>query len=233
MKKKIVEALKTADTYKGLSDAILNRVADKLIASGKVKEEADIENAIGGLDLMQVIDSYADARANEASETAVKNYEKKHNLHDGKPVEQNDSSVAPPAPSPKPTEDEVPAWAKALQAEVEALRGEKAASARSTKFDTALKDLPDKLRERAKKEFERTHFKDDSDFDTWLEDTKTFYEGAAEDFKPAPRLPSGPKSGGSDTTPAASAGAKAYAAKVAKEAETATPALMGLPTTNK
>ena len=50
----------------------------------------------------------------KAEKTAVSNYEKKHNIKDGKPIEEPKPQPTPtPTPQPKPVE-EVPAWAQSL-----------------------------------------------------------------------------------------------------------------------
>lgn len=239
MKKKIVEALKTKDVYKGLSDALLNRIAENLIAGGKVTDESEIEDAIGGLDLAKEIEAYADSRANDASKTAVRNYEKKHKLKDGKPESAKEDPKPEGAPKPEDegSGDDTPAWAKQLLADNKSLRErldkveqDKQTSSRSAKLDAILKDAPEKLRTRWKKDYERLTFKDDDDFDAWLEESKTYVEDVSKDFAGKPKPPTAPKSSRGPAAPAASAGAKAYAASVAKQAETATPAISGLST---
>ena len=92
----------------------------------------------------------ADRRATEATKTAVENYEKKHNLKDGKPSSSEPTS--PPAVEPSKAE-EAPAWAKAivesnkaLQAKVDALEKGKVTDGRKAVFDKMVAKLPDSLR---------------------------------------------------------------------------------------
>lgn len=105
----------------------------------------------------------ADRRATEATKTAVENYEKKHNLKDGKP-----SSLEPPSsPAIEPSKaEEAPAWAKALiesnqalQAKVDALEKGKVTDGRKATFDQMVAKLPDNLRVA----YSRTSYKDLSD----------------------------------------------------------------------
>ena len=109
MKQKILEGLKTK--FEGIQDSVLSRIADKLAKT--VTTEDQVATAIEGVTLQSVIDSYADSRATEATNTAVVNYEKKHNIKDGKPT-----AAEPPTPQTSPTPpnpgDEPPAWAKAI-----------------------------------------------------------------------------------------------------------------------
>ena len=105
----------------------------------------------------------ADRRATEATKTAVENYEKKHNLKDGKPS----SSETPSSPAVEPSKaEEAPAWAKALiesnqalQAKVDALEKGKVTDGRKATFDQMLSKLPDNLRVA----YSRTSYQDLSD----------------------------------------------------------------------
>ena len=105
----------------------------------------------------------ADRRATEATKTAVENYEKKHNLKDGKPSSSEPSSS--PAVEPSKAE-EAPAWAKALiesnqalQAKVDALEKGKVTDGRKAAFDQMVSKLPDSLRVA----YSRTSYQDLSD----------------------------------------------------------------------
>lgn len=80
MKKQIIEALSTRFT--GVSDTILGRIADKLAKT--IKEESEIKDAVEAVTFQQVLESYGDSRATEAQQTAIKNYETKYGLKDGK-----------------------------------------------------------------------------------------------------------------------------------------------------
>ena len=82
MKAKVLAALKPK--FEGVQDAILGRVADKLVSSGKVAKEEDVATAVAGVTFQSILVNYGDSRADEAEKTAVRNYEKKHNLTDGK-----------------------------------------------------------------------------------------------------------------------------------------------------
>ncbi len=115
MKEKIFAGLKTK--FDGVQDAILNRVAEKL--SETVTTEDAVATAVEGVTLQSLLDSYADSRANEASQTAVRNFRQKHGLgEDGKPIKKEDPK---PQPKPEPTGgDEPPQWFRDYQAKVEA-----------------------------------------------------------------------------------------------------------------
>lgn len=83
MKKKLLEALKTK--FSGVSEAILDRIATKK-AEG-ITDESQITAIMDGINFQDVLTSYGDYRANEAATSSVTNYEAKHGLKDGKPIE--------------------------------------------------------------------------------------------------------------------------------------------------
>lgn len=94
--------------FTGVDTATLTRIATKK-AEG-VTDETQVNSIVEGISFQDVLTSYGDFRAGDARITAVANYEKKHNLKDGKPIEN-------PNPNPKPEEekkDDVPSWAQAL-----------------------------------------------------------------------------------------------------------------------
>lgn len=136
MKTKILELLKTK--FVGVQDSVLSRIADKLAKTATTDEA--VTTAIEGVTIQTVIDSYADSRANEATNTAVVNYEKKHSIKDGKAV------VIPAEPQPTPGEV-IPAWAqtvleqnKTLAAQIAAFQTGKQTDTRRTTFEQKLTD---------------------------------------------------------------------------------------------
>lgn len=84
MKEQIVKALSTK--FPGVSVHILNRIADKLCKTVTTAEQ--VQTAVDGVTIQQVIEGYADSRATEASQTAVHTYEQKYGLKDGAKIEQ-------------------------------------------------------------------------------------------------------------------------------------------------
>ncbi|MDR2968598.1 MAG: hypothetical protein LBV32_03215 [Tannerellaceae bacterium] len=101
MKTKIFEALKTK--FAGVDAQILDRIAAKK-AEG-VTDESKITSIVDGVSFQDVLQSYGDFRAGDASSSAVKNYERKHNLKDGKTVET--PPVDPPQPPTNPKPDDM------------------------------------------------------------------------------------------------------------------------------
>jgi len=82
MKEKLLALLKTK--FVGVDDAILDRIATK--KAENVTDEAQLPAIAEGIGFPDVLQSYGDYRAGDASQTAVRNYERRHNLKDGKPV---------------------------------------------------------------------------------------------------------------------------------------------------
>ncbi len=86
-----MEALKTK--FVGVDDAILDRIATK--RGDSLTDESEIPAIVEGISFQDVITSYGDFRAGDASYKAIQSYEKKHNLKDGKTIQQE------PAEPPK------------------------------------------------------------------------------------------------------------------------------------
>lgn len=149
MKDAILAALKTK--FKGSNAVILNRIADKLAKS--VTTEEAVATAVEGVtqDLIDVMESYGDSRANDAQQTAVQHYETKHGLKDGKKIEG--AEPAPSAPKEKDGGDDVPAWArtlmetnKALSERIAQMDSERTTASRKQQLSAVYEKLPEALR---------------------------------------------------------------------------------------
>jgi len=112
MKQKFIDALTTKF---GVDAKMVEGIAEKL--SKTVTTEEEVATTVEGVTFQQVLESYADKRANEASETARKNaikkYETQYGLKDGKPLEdpdKKDPGKKDPAPGdpPKPADPQKP-----------------------------------------------------------------------------------------------------------------------------
>ena len=160
--------------FTGVDTAILTRIAIKK-AEG-ITDETKVNSIVEGISFSDVLNSYGDFRAGDASKTAVTNYEKKHNLKDGKPVEN-------PNPKPEEKKDDVPAWAQAL------IDSNKSLSDKLTQFETEKAQATRSQQILAKaKEYgipenyaKRCAIKDDEDLDVYFKDLKQ--EFANDGFK--------------------------------------------------
>lgn len=128
----ILAGLKTK--FQGVEDATLQRIASKK-AEG-VTDESKVNSIVEGISFQDVLTSYGDYRADGAQKTAVSNYEKKHNIKDGKPIEEPKPQDPLPTPTPQsnPTE-QVPAWAQSLIDSNKTLSEKLAAMDANTKAD--------------------------------------------------------------------------------------------------
>lgn len=122
--------------FQGADDATLQRMASKK-AEG-VTDESKVNSIVEGISFQDVLTSYGDYRADGAQKTAVSNYEKKHNIKDGKPIEEPKPQDPLPTPTPTPTPqttEQVPAWAQSLIDSNKTLSEKLAAMDAKTKAD--------------------------------------------------------------------------------------------------
>lgn len=95
MKEKLLALL--VAKFVGVPKATLERIAEK--KAGSVTDEAQLQSIADGIDYGQIVQSEVDSKVTEANKLAVSNYEKKHNLKDGKTVENPVPPVTPPDPN--------------------------------------------------------------------------------------------------------------------------------------
>ena len=145
----ILAGLKTK--FQGVEDATLQRIASKK-AEG-VTDESKVNSIVEGISFQDVLTSYGDYRADGAQKTAVSNYDKKHNIKDGKPIEEPKPQPIPtpnPAPTPKPNEPQD--WAaqiaaalgtalKPLTDRMDAMDAKTKADARNAQIDEVAKSF--------------------------------------------------------------------------------------------
>lgn len=180
----ILNALKAK--FQGVSDNVLSRIANKLAKT--VTSQEQIATSVEGVTLQQVIDSYADHRATEATQTAVQNYESKYGLKDGAKVNVTDTTQGG-----QPTEQqaggavETPEWAKQLLEQNKALtdrlakiEGQRTTDNRKQQLQTIVAKLPEKLR----KPYERITVDSltDEQFNTLVTEVTTEVDGIANDI---------------------------------------------------
>lgn len=161
--------------FTGVDTAILTRIATKK-AEG-ITDGTKVNSIVEGISFSDVLNSYGDFRAGDASKTAVTNYEKKHNLKDGKPIETTTTIKT------EENKDDVPAWAQALidsnnslLTEVSTLKQEKAQATRQEQILAKAKEygIPENYAKRCA-------IKDDEDLDAYFKDLKQ--EFANDGFK--------------------------------------------------
>lgn len=175
MRKELLEALKTK--FPGVSDAILNRIVDKLAKT--VTSSEQVATAVEGVTFQQILESYGDSRATESAQTAVKNYEKQYSLKDGVKVEEKTEKEIDPE---KGGDDEVKTLLKSLvesnkelKAEITAIKSGKVTESRKQQLTAITAKLPENLR----KGYDRISVDSlsDDEFTTLLGEVTTEVEG--------------------------------------------------------
>lgn len=255
LRKFILDALRKK--FEGVDEKVLNRIARN--AAKTVKSEDEATQFVEDYTIQQVIDSNADYRVTEG----ITSYEKKHGLKDGKKIdgdgktedpEENDDpdengkkgkkdddpDEAGKGKGNKDDKDAMPAWAKALidgqtrlNERLDGIEKGKTADARKAKFLEVIKNAPEKFRERAEKKFARFNFKDDDDFENYLEELAEEVEevSEAEETKGAVVTPpkGGNKGAGKEYQPSSAMKQRVERNK----AESSVSVIQGMPTANE
>lgn len=202
MYQQILDALKTK--FEGVSEAVLSRIAHKLAKT--VTSAEQLTTAIEGVTIQQVIDSYADSRATEATQTAVQNYETKYGLKGGEKVKPTEGEGDKKQSQQKKQEggDNVPAWAQALidsnkqlTERLNQVETERTTNNRRTQLSSVVNKLPENLR----KPYERIALDGmtDEQFTSMLTEITTEVDGIASDLKSKGAVFGRPTASGSGT----------------------------------
>lgn len=172
--------------FSGVDTATLTRIATKK-AEG-VTDETKVNSIVEGISFQDVLTSYGDFRAGDARITAVANYEKKHNLKDGKPIEN--PNPEPPKPEPKPDEkpdiakliaDGIAAGIKPFSDKLAAFEAKEAQAQRMAQIASVAKKygIPDFMLK------DRT-IPENTDLDTYMKDVKQEMTNAGFQFNKSP-----------------------------------------------
>lgn len=152
--------------FAGADAATLSRIAAKK-AEG-ITDEDQVQSIVDGVGFGDVMQSYADYRVGDATRTAIANYERKHNLKDGKPTEK------PVEVEKQKENEEIPAWAQALidsnktlADKVAGYEAEKTLQTRQANISAKAKEygIPENLVSMLK-------IADDADLDVYMKDAK-------------------------------------------------------------
>ena len=179
----ILAGLKTK--FQGVEDATLQRIASKK-AEG-VTDESKVNSIVEGISFQDVLTSYGDYRADGAQKTAVANYEKKHNIKDGKPIEEPKPQDPQPTPTPQTTE-QVPAWAQSLIDSNKTLSEKLAAMDAKTKVDERNQQIADVAKSFGIPEFayKGKQIADDADLNKYFTDLKQEMQNSGFQFAKTP-----------------------------------------------
>lgn len=182
----ILAGLKTK--FQGVEDATLQRIASK--KSEGVTDESKVNSIVEGIAFQDVLNSYGDYRADGAQKTAISNYEKKHNIKDGKPVEETkpqQPQTPAPTPQPKPVE-EVPAWAQSLIDSNKTLSEKLAAMDAQKKADTRNQQIEEVAKSFGIPEFayKGKQIAEDADLNQYFTDLKQEMQNSGFQFAKSP-----------------------------------------------
>lgn len=158
--------------FSGVDAAILTRIATKK-AEG-VTDASQVPTIVEGVGFTDVLTNYSDFRAGDATFKSVQNYEKKHNLKDGKPIETTTTQLQTTTTQTEQQPDMAKIIADAVSAAVKPL------SDKLTQFETEKTQATRQELVLAKaKEYgipesqaKRYSIPDDADLDTYFKDAK-------------------------------------------------------------
>ena len=168
--------------FPGVDTATLTRIATKK-ADG-VTDETKVNSIVEGISFQDVMQNYGDFRAGQAQTSSIANYEKKHGLKDGKPIE----NPKPEPPKPEPNPDEKPDIAKLIAAGIKpfsdklaAFEAKEAQAQRMAQISSVAKKygIPDFMLK------DRT-IPENTDLDTYMKDVKQEMTNAGFQFNKSP-----------------------------------------------
>lgn len=255
MRKKILEALNTK--FPGVSDNKLNRIVDNLLK--KIKAEDEIQAAVDEITVESLLESYGDARADGAQRTAVANYEKKHNLKDGKPVGGKDGGeqksateegggttqvaggtegkaagqegqLSPEMQLIMNKLDSLEKQNQTLTSALATMKAEKVGSTREGILRDLLKNVDEDTRNRYLRDYGFMTFDTDDKFNSYIEAIKPEIEKIETETKQAEAHVGGTKGGGSAAAANGKVDPVVQARIDEKKAEPTSPAIVGLST---
>lgn len=180
----ILAGLKTK--FQGVEDATLQRIASKK-AEG-VTDESKVNSIVEGITFQDVLTSYGDYRADGAQKTAISNYEKKHNIKDGKPIEEPKPQDPPTDPKPNEPQDLAAQIAAALGTALKPLTDRMDAMDAKTKADARNQQIDEVAKSFGIPEFayKGKTIADDADLNKYFTDLKQEMQNSGFQFAKSP-----------------------------------------------
>ena len=186
----ILKALKLKAKSLGFNEDELKSVAAVCAANLTVTEETEESERDAAIN--KIVDEVAIPilkSSQSASGRAIEAYKKAHPATDPKKPGEEDTELGKKKPGEgKETDDETPAWAKALVTRIQKLEEENS-DLRSQRVSTGRKERLSELvkgtgrfGENFLKNFDRMSFKDDADFDAYLATVKDEVDGYKQDL---------------------------------------------------
>lgn len=170
--------------FPGADTATLTRIATRK-AEG-VTDETKVNSIVEGISFQDVMQNYGDFRAGQAQTSSIANYEKKHGLKDGKPIENPKPEPPKPEPDEKPDiakliADGIAAGIKPFSDKLAAFEAKEAQAQRMAQISSVAKKygIPDFMLK------DRT-IPENTDLDTYMKDVKQEMTNAGFQFNKVP-----------------------------------------------
>lgn len=218
-KEEIIAALQAK--FGGIPSDTISGIAEKLAKTAD-PSATDANTLIEGITFADIVKSYGDSRAQSAAQTAVRNYERKFQLKDGAPITPNTQPQTPadttphnnpnpnsissqqpqqPAAQQQPQQDIAALIAQAvaqavspLQDQLNQYKGQQLQTARKSRYEAAIKPLPEGIRKQYLASFDRMSFADDEDFEQYMTQFTQETKAIADDIAKRATVMTPPKS---------------------------------------
>ena len=218
-KEEIIAALQAK--FGGIPSDTISGIAEKLAKTAD-PSATDANTLIEGITFADIVKSYGDSRAQSAAQTAVRNYERKFQIKDGAPITPNTPPQTPadttphnnpnpniipsqqpqqPAAQQQPQQDIAALIAQAvaqavspLQDQLNQYKGQQLQTARKSRYEAAIKPLPDGIRKQYLASFDRMSFADDEDFEQYMTQFTQETKAIADDIAKRATVMTPPKS---------------------------------------
>ena len=218
-KEEIIAALQAK--FGGIPSDTISGIAEKLAKTAD-PSATDANTLIEGITFADIVKSYGDSRAQSAAQTAVRNYERKFQLKDGAPITPNTPPQTPadttphnnpnpniissqqpqqPAAQQQPQQDIAALIAQAvaqavspLQDQLNQYKGQQLQTARKSRYEAAIKSLPEGIRKQYLASFDRMSFADDEDFEQYMTQFTQETKAIADDIAKRATVMTPPKS---------------------------------------
>ena len=218
-KEEIIAALQAK--FGDIPSDTISGIAEKLAKTAD-PSATDANTLIEGITFADIVKSYGDSRAQSAAQTAVRNYERKFQLKDGAPITPNTPPQTPadttphnnpnpntissqqpqqPAAQQQPQQDIAALIAQAvaqavspLQDQLNQYKGQQLQTARKSRYEAAIKPLPDGIRKQYLASFDRMSFADDEDFEQYMTQFTQEIKAIADDIAKRATVMTPPKS---------------------------------------
>lgn len=219
-KEEIIAALQAK--FGGIPSDTISGIAEKLVKTAD-PSATDANTLIEGITFADIVKSYGDSRAQSAAQTAVRNYERKFQLKDGAPITPNTPPQTPADTTPhnnpnpnfissqqpqqdiaaqqQPQQDIAALIAQAvaqavspLQDQLNQYKGQQLQTARKSRYEAAIKPLPEGIRKQYLDLFDRMSFADDKDFEQYITQFTQETKAIADDIAKRATVMTPPKS---------------------------------------